>query len=124
MNVVIGQRKGSTLKYTRQERLDIGKDIHENHLPYDEAMKKYDIAKSTAENYYRLYLNECGLRSNKLIEHRSDRSYTELEKLSKEELIDEVIKARVEAERAKKGYAVKGGGQEKEFIILKNQNSK
>ena len=50
--------------------------------------------------------------------------YSDLESLSKEQLIDEIIKARVEAERAKKGYTVKGDGQEKEFIGLKNLNSK
>lgn len=51
-------------------------------------------------------------------------NYSDLEFLSKEELIDEIIKARVEAERSKKGYEVKGGGVEKEFISLKNQNLK
>lgn len=50
--------------------------------------------------------------------------YSDLESLSKEQLIDEIIKARVEAERAKKGYTVKGDGQEKEFINLNNTNSK
>lgn len=50
--------------------------------------------------------------------------YDDLSNLSKEELIDEVIKARVETERAKKGYTVKGGGAEKEYISLKNQNLK
>lgn len=50
--------------------------------------------------------------------------YDDLESLSKEELIDEVIKARVEAERAKKVYKVKGDCQEKEFINLNNTNSK
>lgn len=90
------------MKYTRQERLDIGKDIHENHLPYDEAMKKYDLARTTVENYYRMYLIEAGLKSNKKISYGSDLSYSELEALFKEELIDEVIRARVEAERAKK----------------------
>ena len=44
----------------------------------------------------------------------------ELSSMGKEQLIDEVIKARAEAERAKKGYTVKGGGAEKEFIFLWN----
>ena len=112
------------MKYTRQQRLDIGKDIHDNHLPFKEAMRKYDLSQTTVENYYRMYLNEYGLKSNKTIGYRSDLSYSDLGSLSKEELIDELIKARVEAERAKKGYMVKGGGQEKEFITLKKQNSK
>ncbi len=123
-DVVIRQRKEVYMKYTRQQRLDIGKDIHDNHLLYEEAMRKYGLARTTVENYYRMYLDEYGLKSNKTISYRSDLSYSELGSLSKEELIDELIKARVEAERAKKGYMVKGGGQEKEFITLKKQNSK
>lgn len=120
----IDKERSLLLKYTRQERLDIGKDIHENHPPYDEAMKKYDLSRTTVENYYRMYLIETGLKSNKKISYGSDLSYSDLEALSKEELIDEVIRARVEVERAKKGYEVKGGGQEKEFIILKNPSLK
>ena len=54
----------------------------------------------------------------------SIKKYEDLEFLSTDQLINEVIKARVEAERAKKGYVVKGGGQEKEFISLSNSNSK
>ena len=54
----------------------------------------------------------------------SIKKYEDLEFLSTDQLINEVIKARVEAERAKKGYAVKGGGQEKEFINLSDLNTK
>ena len=48
----------------------------------------------------------------------------ELGRLSKQQLIAEVIKARIEAERAKKGYEVEGGGQTKEFMTSKKKNSK
>lgn len=44
--------------------------------------------------------------------------------LYKEELIDEVIKAKVGEARAKKGYDVKGGRVNKEFVILNNKNTK
>lgn len=47
-----------------------------------------------------------------------------LSSLSKEELIDEVIKAKVGEARAKKGYEVKGGGESKEYVILNNKNIK
>jgi len=43
----------------------------------------------------------------------------ELGRLSKQQLIAEVMKAKIEAERAKKGYEVEGIGQTKEFITLK-----
>ena len=47
-----------------------------------------------------------------------------LSSMSKEQLIDEVIKARIGEERAKKGYEVKGGGQSKEYVSLRNKNTK
>lgn len=65
-----------------------------------------------------------GQEELKAINKSKMKRFNDLEFLSKEELIDEVIKARIETERAKKGYAVKGGGQEKEFISLSNLNLK
>lgn len=47
-----------------------------------------------------------------------------LSSLSKEELIDEVIKAKVGEARAKKGYEVKGGGENKEYVTLNSKNTK
>ena len=44
--------------------------------------------------------------------------------MSKEELINELIKAKANELRAKKGYEVKGVGANKEFIPLNNKNSK
>jgi transposase len=44
--------------------------------------------------------------------------------MSKEQLIEELIKAKINEARAKKGYEVKGVGQNKEFISLNNKNSK
>ena len=60
----------------------------------------------------------------KVINKAKRKNFDGLESLSREELIDDVIKARVETERAKKGYVVKGGGLEKEFISLNNSNLK
>lgn len=44
--------------------------------------------------------------------------------MSKEELINELIKAKANELRTKKGYEVKGVGADKEFIPLNNKNSK
>ena len=48
----------------------------------------------------------------------------DLGSMSKEELINELIKAKANELRAKKGYEVKGVGANKEFIPLSNKNSK
>ena len=44
--------------------------------------------------------------------------------MTKEELIDELILAKANELRAKKGYEVRGVGANKEFIFLNNENSK
>jgi transposase len=44
--------------------------------------------------------------------------------MSKEELIDELIRAKVNEARAKKGYEVKGDGASKEYSSLSNKNFK
>lgn len=41
-----------------------------------------------------------------------------------EELEYEILKLRIENERLKKGYLVKGVGHQKEFITINNVNSK
>ncbi len=124
-------------KYTLEERLEIGRQIYSHQLTVNEAAVKYDINHYTARDYMRYYRDKNNLPAmNSLCvksqvtastEHKPKKyvvKYDDLESLSKEELIDEVIKARVEAERTKKGYKVKGDGQEKEFINLNNTNLK
>ena len=123
-------------KYTLEERLEIGREIYSHQLTVSEAAIKYEINHYTARDYMRYYRDKNNLPAMNSLYAKSQAptpteaktkkfvKYDDLETLSKEQLIDEVIKARVEAERAKKGYKVKGDGQEKEFISLKNQNSK
>ncbi len=109
-------------------RGDIAKDIHENGLSFAQAGKKYGIPTSTARYYYTSYVKENGLKSKKkdqvMVKIEKEINIDTLKELSKDQLIDEIIKAKVEVERLKKGYMVKGGGQEKEFITLKKQNSR
>ena len=118
------------MKYTIEKKLEIGKEIYTGNLKIHEAAIKYDIGTTTARECMRLYRDANNLPSrnetdNPKVFTKTDKlDYSDLESLSKEQLIDEFIKARVENERAKKGYTVKGDGQEKEFISLKNLNSK
>ena len=122
------------MKYTEEERIAIGREIYTHEISIYEASIKYKINYYTARDYMRLYRDKNGLppssedndesKARKKQKESKKKKYGDLEQLSKDELIDEVIKARVELERTKKGYAVKGGGQEKEFINLNNLNSK
>ena len=44
--------------------------------------------------------------------------------MTKEELIEELMKSRIREARLKKGYLVKGVGADKEYILLDNKNTK
>ncbi|MEI3535342.1 MAG: hypothetical protein V8R16_00960 [Bacilli bacterium] len=87
-----------------------------------DAANKYGINWYTVREYMRQYrdLNHLppmsdGKDALKVINKAMKKNFDDLESLSREELIDEVIKARVETERAKNAYAVKGGGQAKDL---------
>ena len=117
------------MRYTKEERLVIAKSIVEHELTYKQASEKYSISMPAVANWVKEYkqLNNIvidGRGNNSRPFDRTSMSVEELNSLSKEELIDEVIKARIGEERAKKGYEVKGGGQSKEYVSLFNKNTK
>jgi len=125
------------MSYKKAERISIGEQIYKHEITKIEAMAKYGIGKSTAELYLREYKEANGIPIVKsasilssdgalLLQSKSPES-TELSEymaMSKEELIRELIIAKANELRAKKGYEVKGAGANKEFIPLNNKNSK
>ena len=58
------------------------------------------------------------------IETPKDSSLKEYESMSKEELIDALVMARINEARLKKGYSVKGSGVKKEYLPIGNENIK
>lgn len=130
--IIVYKKKGLLdMKYTKEERLNIGREIYTHTITIGEAADKYDIDWYTARNYMRIYkdVNKLppmsdGAEQLKVINEAKKNKFDDLESLSKDQLIDEVIKARIETERVKKGYTVKGSGQEKEFISLLDSNTK
>ncbi len=121
------------MKYSKQERLVIGKQIYDGLLTVAQAAVKYSINKYTARYYLRWYKTENNLlsapyanvaKTTRVILPDKSVDYSSLMELSKAELIDELIKSKVNEARAKKGYEVKGDGTKKEFLSLKNKNSK
>ena len=121
------------MKYTKEQRLDIGKKIYTREINVAQASEQYDINLYTARDYMRLFrdINDLPpLDSDSDIQNSSIKSkhatLDELGRLSKQQLIAEVIKARIEAERAKKrlrsgrGWANKGihDFKEKEFEVI------
>lgn len=121
------------MKYTKEQRLDIGRRIYDGEITKYEAARQYGINSSTARDYMRMYRDENQLppkkgpqlfREKKLIQERTKSEPHNLEayeSMSKDELIQELIKARIAEDRLKKGYEVKGDGS---VIRYSSKNTK
>lgn len=120
------------MKYSKEQRLEIGRRIYQGEITLATAANEYDINLYTARDYLRLYKAsenvaiphnyKNGGNQDSTLHNIPDAS--KYMQMSKEELIDEIIKAKIEAARAKKGYMVKGDGANKEYIPINNKNSK
>ena len=116
------------MKYTPEERLDIGRRIYDGELSRYEAAEQYGIGEQTARNYMRMYRD-----ANHLPPKHGKRSLTapsfqiapagmeDLESMTKEQLIQELVKARITEARLKKGYEMKGDGT---VILYGSKNTK
>ena len=105
------------MKYTKEQRLDIGRRIYDGEISRYEAAEEYGINEQTARNYMRMYRD-----ANQLPPKQGQRAIgvpsfkktpaelDELKEMTKEELIQELIKAKITEARLKKGYEVKGDG--------------
>ena len=126
------------MKYTHEERIDIGRDIYTSGMSCADAMAKYNLSHGSVERYVSMYKAENGIKGTRSLscenpapkqlskarQATSDYDIESYKAMSKEELIDELIRAKVNEARAKKGYEVKGDGANKEFISINNKNMK
>ena len=111
------------MKYTLEQRLDIGRRIYEGEITRFQAAQKYDINDNTARNYMRLYRDTNNLspknggrknsttiaKSSSSIEVKH-RNLEEYESITKEELIQTLVQTHFVETRLKKGYEMKGDG--------------
>lgn len=106
------------MKYTKEERLDIGRRIYNGEVTRYQAAEKYGINEQTARNYMRMYRDANGLPP-KHNTRNSDKSpctnttpagMEDYESMTKEELIHQLMLARIRETRLKKGYELKGDG--------------
>ena len=104
------------MRYTKEERLEIGGKVYEGIMTRYEAAEAYGISDDTARDYMRMYRDSNSLPPKSSC--NSSDTYT------KKELIIELIKAKVAEARLKKGYEVKGDGPKKEYILLDGLNTK
>ena len=118
------------MKYTLEERLDIGRRIYEGELTKYAASEQFGISINCARDYMRLYrdVNHLPAKNTKearrnptVPRHTEPQNLEDLEAMTKEELIQELVKARITEARLKKGYEVKGDGT---VILYDSRNTK
>lgn len=121
------------MKYTLEERLEIGRRIYEDEISKTDAAKEYDIGVDTARDYMRLYRDTYHLNPKnqkqgfcKAFTAEAVKEYQikDYQSMTKEELLLELIKSKINEARAKKGYQVEGDGANKRFVPIDNKNTK
>ena len=123
------------MSFTKEQRLDIGRRVYNQEISHTEASIQYGIALTSVNRYVHDYKVSIGVSTEQRISGKNkassvkqpDTSSIDIEAyraMSKDELIDELIRAKVNEARAKKGYEVKGVGSSKEYISLNTRNSK
>ena len=122
----IGRPKGSkNRKYSYDFKLMVVKDHQDNHLSWKELAMKYGVYRSVIQRWVKLY-NE-GILETGRIQNRGN-PYAALhtsKSLTREEKLElENLKLKIENERLKKGYLVKGGGLNKEYVTISAVNAR
>ena len=121
------------MKYTKKERMDIARRVYDGELTIAAAAVQYDLNISSIKGYLRLYREANSLppktrqkRTNTPthIEKEKEPDLKEYQAMSKEELIDALVMARINEARLKKGYSVKGCGAAKEFLPIDSRNTR
>ena len=118
------------MKYTLEDRLNIGRRIYDSELTKYEASEEYGISINCARDYMRLYRDANHLPpKNVKSPHKSAgtpkyseaKNLEDFEAMTKEQLIQELVKAKITEARLKKGYEVKGDGT---VILYDSKNTK
>ena len=121
----MGRPRGSkNRKYSYEFKLKVIKEYLEDHLSLLELEEKYGVVHSVIIKWTRLY-NEGLLKTGR---KRTGNPFSALytsKSLSREERLElENLKLRIENERLKKGYTVKGGGADKEYVSIFDANTR
>ena len=82
-----------------------------------------EVFRKWIKQYEKLGIEGLQSRTGKCTEKRNSRK-SKKPQTREEELERENLKLRIEIERLKKGYYVKGVGQRKEYISINNRSSK
>ena len=125
------------MKYSKEERLEVGRKIHESGLSNLNAGIMFGISEESARRYRILYEQSQGIKHDSSRAHKGPvdtaalitpgepmSSSDDYSSMTREELIEELMKSKIREARLKKGYLVKGVGADKEYILLDSKNTK
>lgn len=112
---------------TPKEKEEILKEFYSEKIGRNEICRKYEISTSTLRNWkiqYEQYGIE-GLKSNTGKSKGGNKGLgLKKGKTIEEELKLKIMKLEIENARLKKGYLVKGGGDQKEYVTTLDENMK
>lgn len=124
---MIGRPKGGkNRRYTAEEKLIIVNMNLQDHKSIKQIEKELGISNSLVSSWIRRYLKDGldGLKNKKKSGNQFAALHTS-KSLTKEERLElENMKLKVENERLKKGYLVKGVGADKEYVTILEENMK
>lgn len=110
--------------YSAQERIDIGRKVFTHEISKSEAAKEYMVSENSIIKYVKEYMKANNIPVIPGVDNVVDIKTPNYSEMTKDQLIVEIMKKDIEVARAKKGYTVKGGGKTKEFISIKDANTK
>lgn len=112
--------------WSKQDKLKIVLEVISKENRPSEIAKKYNISSGMLSTWTTKYIlhGEEALENTKkpgnpLAQYQSRKELTPIEQLEYENM-----KLKIEVERLKKGYRVKGVGKNKEFVIINSKSSK
>ena len=119
------------MKYSKEERMEIGRKIYESKITRYEAAQMYGVSAETARSYMREFRDAHNLPPKSSHTHPdaepgriAPESWDDYKDMSREELLFELAKAKIEVSCLKKGFMVKGSGSKKTFWVLEKSNAR
>ncbi len=122
------------MKYNLEQRREIGRRIYEGELTRYEAASEYGIGPDTARDYMRSYRDENHLPPRHAVSNigrmmraaaaETGEAPKDYMSMTREELLLELMRVKIDEARSKKGYAVKGVGAQKRFVPIDSSSSK
>lgn len=122
------------MKVPKEEKLILVEKLKSGEMNIHQVMKEYGVSRSCVYTWLlksllpekpKVYKPSPNKKKVvELVKKEDEIDISVYQNMTKDELIDELILAKANELRAKKGYEVRGVGANKEFIFLNNKNSK